>query len=364
MRFVFVSYVSVPGFTDPEAWLFRIRAYTGIPEALARNHEVISIEPINCKGERERNGVKYIFRPYPQGAIFPNKLHRLIKSLKPDIVLVHSLHFPLQVIQLRLFLGSRVKIIVQNHAEQPFTGLKKRMAHFADTFVNAYLFASKEMGMDWVSTGNLAKGDKIHEVMEVSSVFHPIDKQTARRYTGIENDPAFLWVGRLNQNKDPLTVVKAFLRFTQINPAARLYMIYQTEELLDEIKSLLAWRKAGNAVLLLGKISNEQLLYWYNAADFIVSGSHYEGSGTAVCEGISCGCIPVVTNIASFKMMTNDGKFGLLYPAGDEEQLYQALLKTTTIDMAGQRQSAIAYFNDELSFGAIAGKIEDLASTC
>ena len=50
---------------------------------------------------------------------FPQKLHRFVKSLQPDIVIVSSLNFSIQVIQLRLVLGKKIKIIVQNHAEQP-----------------------------------------------------------------------------------------------------------------------------------------------------------------------------------------------------------------------------------------------------
>ena len=32
------------------------------------------------------------------------------------------------------------------------------------------------MGETWVKKGNLASEKKIHEIMEVSSVFYPIDK--------------------------------------------------------------------------------------------------------------------------------------------------------------------------------------------
>ena len=73
--------------------------------------------------------------------------------------------------------------------------------------------------------------------MEVSSVFYPVDKIVARSKTQVAGDPVFLWAGRLNANKDPLTVVKAFLKFLRFQPTARLYMIYQTTELLPELKA-------------------------------------------------------------------------------------------------------------------------------
>ena len=56
---------------------------------------------------------------------FPRKLNRFVKKLKPDIVVVSSFLFPLQVIQLRSCLGHKVKIILQHHAEKPLSGIKK-----------------------------------------------------------------------------------------------------------------------------------------------------------------------------------------------------------------------------------------------
>src|SRR6202012_1369535 len=144
MRFVSASYIVTTGYKEPEAWLFRIRAYTGILEALALKDEVISIEQINYEGDYEKNGVKYKFlksKNYPQISILQQ--NRLIKQLKPDVVVIQSLHFPLHVMLLRLMLGNKVKIIIHHHAEHPFTGLKKYATLLADKFTDAYLFASQ-----------------------------------------------------------------------------------------------------------------------------------------------------------------------------------------------------------------------------
>jgi glycosyltransferase involved in cell wall biosynthesis len=364
MRFVFASYIVTPSYKTPEAWINRIRAYSGIQEALGKNHEIISIEQIDYEGEYVKDDVTYQFKRFPKDARFPLQQHRFIKSLKPDVVIIQSLHFPLQVIQLRLLLGSRVKIIIQNHAEKPFTGLKKQVQRLADHYTSAYLFASKAMGIDWISKGNLLSPAKIHEVMEVSSVFHPINKELALAQTGITGRPIYLWVGRLNQNKDPLNVIKGFLKFADINPTARLYMIYHTDELLPEIKALLKNEPNATSIILIGSVPNDDLLYWFNSADFIVSGSHYEGSGTSICEAMSCGCVPVVTDIFSFRMITDNGACGILFEPGNEGAFLSALKQTQQLDMPAQREKALAYFNANLSFNAIAKKIQDIAASC
>ncbi|MGF7081300.1 glycosyltransferase family 4 protein [Mucilaginibacter sp. UYCu711] len=364
MKFVFASYISANNYTDPAAWLERIKAYTGVLEAVAANHEVISIEQINYEGDEVKNGVNYRFKKFNKRRYFPLKLNLFISRQKPDVVFIHSLHFPLQVMLLRLVLGRKPKIIIQNHAEKPFKGIKKRLLLLSESAVNAYLFASRAMGLEWIAKGNLTSQKKIHEVMELSSFFHPIPKATARAKTGITEANPFLWVGRLDQNKDPLTVIKAFLKFAAATPSACLYMLYHTEELLPEIQQLLSTAPNAAAIKLIGKVPNDELLYWHNSVDFIVAGSHYEGSGTAVCEAMSCGCIPIVTDIFSFRMMTDNGNIGLLYEAGNEGELLSALQQTNSLNISAEKEKALAYFNSTLSFEAIAGRIGAIAASC
>jgi len=363
MKFVFASYVFTKEFDDPELWLKRISLYAGIQAALSVGNDVISIEQINYEGSCVKDSVQYQFIKLSKfERLMPLKLHRYILSHKPDVIVIQGLHFPLQVIQLGLLKNKKAKIIAQHHAERPFIGIKKYIQRIADYFVDAYLFSSKPMGIDWLNKGNLGSPQKIHEVMEVSTHFHPISKEVANAKTGVYGNPAFLWVGRLNENKDPLNVVKAFLRFAAINPEAHLYMIYQTEELLNEIKQLLNANLHGSKIVLVGKILHDDLLYWFNSADFLLSGSHYEGSGTAVCEAMACGCVPVVTNIDSFRMITDNGKCGLLYEVADENALLNALVQTQASNIEEKQKNCLSYFKSNLSFEAIASRIQEIAT--
>lgn len=363
MHFVFVSYNYSADCATPEVWIDRIKIYRGSLEYLSKNHTVTRVEQINYEGHLSHNGIRYYFTNFPKKTYFPWQLNRFVKRLNPDIVVVSGLHYPLQVIQLRLTLGKKVRIIAQNHAEKPFKGIKKNLQKLADRCIDAYLFASREMGMDWVKNGNLASAAKIHEVMEVSSVFSPIDKATAIAKTGVKGSPVFLWVGRLNDNKDPLTVVKAFLRFAELNPASRLYMIYHTDELLPQINELLASSPQKDAIKLIGKVPHGDLEYWFNSADIILSGSHYEGSGTAICEAMSCGCMPLVTDISSFRFITDNGRCGLLYKPGNENALLEALKQTASVDIKEKQKLSLAYFKSNLSFEAIAHRIQEIAAS-
>jgi glycosyltransferase involved in cell wall biosynthesis len=358
MRIVFTSYVQTKEYNEPLAWLNRLDIYVGILEELAKTHEVVSIMQIRYEGEIVQNGVNYHFKRYSKNSLrfFPLKLNQHIKSLQPDVVIIQGLHLPLQVIQLRLLLGRKVKIIEQNRAEKPFNGYKKILQQLADRSVDAYLFTALTMGLDWVKAGNLKSAKKIHEVMGLSSVFYPIEKSLAQQKTGTTGSPIFLWAGRLNANKDPLTVVNAFSDYLKINPAAKLYMIYQTYELLEEIKLMI---NSPN-IILVGNIAHADLLYWFNSATFLLSGSHYEGGGTVLAEAMSCNCIPIVTNIPSFNMLTDNGKCGILYEAGNKDDLLNALYQTLNMDIEMKQKQCFAYYKAHLSFDAIAKKIEQI----
>lgn len=360
MKIISTSYSKTEEYSDPKEWLQKISFYTGILEELSRQHEVISFERINYEGGLKYKCVQYYFIKLQRKVVrFPSQMHSLIKQFQPDVVFVNGSIFPLQVIQLRLKLGRKVKIIILHRAERPFTGIKRYLQKLADQCVNSYLFSSIEFRDAWKRNIDVKK---MHEIMQASSGFCPADRSLAREITNANGDPVFLWVGRLEENKDPLTVVKAFIEFLHHQPSAVLYMIYQTNELFNIINGLVERNNAGSSIRLIGKVQHPQLQDWYNSADLIISGSHYEGGGTVITEAMSCGCIPVVTDISSFRALTANGKCGFLYKAGNEGDLLTTLLQTREIDIKKEKEKVLCHFNDQLSFEAIGRKINAIIS--
>lgn len=320
---------------------------------------VIVIEHINYEGEKMMGELKYrFFKRKSRFVHIPFKTLRYIQRQRPDIVITQGLIFPLQVIALRLKMGRKCPIIVQHHGEKPFTGIKRRLQQIADKCITAYLFTARGNATAWIDNHIIPGYDKCYELLEASTYFEQGDKAAAQKKTGITGDHNFLWVGRLNANKDPLTVVQGFEKYLAINPQAKLYMIYQEEALLPALKIIIG--NSGtlkDAVYLRGKVPHAELPDWYSAADFYISGSREEGSGYALLEAMACGCIPVVTDIPSFRKMTAGGKFGFLYEAGNPLQLLKLLISLETIDRKILSDAIADHFSNELSFKAIADKL-------
>jgi glycosyltransferase involved in cell wall biosynthesis len=362
MHFLFTSYSNSPEFNSPKSWLDRIAFYTGILENLGKTHTVTAIEHIDYAGELRHNGVRYLFLPLKNKVSrFPFRKHKLIKNLAPEVIFINGFIFPWQIILLGLQLGQKTRIIILHRAEKPFGGYKAILQRIADKFISAYFFTSYESGETWIRKRIIESDKKLHEIIQSSSIFFPAFKKVAQKQGQPANFHNFLWVGRLDKNKDPLTVVSAFIEFLEHVPTAKLQMIFQDGELLSAIESAInATQKSRDAILLVGPVNHRNLGNYFRTADFILSGSHYEGSGIAVAEAMSCGCIPVVTNIASFRKMTNNGAIGFLYEPGDKSSLLKALLMTTDIDLQKKQEEVSLHFEKELSFEAIARKTNEV----
>jgi glycosyltransferase involved in cell wall biosynthesis len=364
MKFVFVGYTSNPQYSDPQDWLFQIRAYLGVLESLAKEHEVISIEQIGYSGVLVQNAVQYHFiKPLHRRDYFPERLHHFIAAQSPDIILIHGMEHPLQLIHLRRTVGKHARIIVQSHSPKLPSGIKKWVQRFADRSVNAYFFSSKQMARPWLQHRLISNADKLFEVPVGSSVFDRVDRTFARNSTGMGEGKIFLWAGRLDHNKDPLTVVKAFLRFAQEDPLAKLYMIFQQNDLLQEVQQLLQQNKAGEQVILVGTVAHAAMQDWFCSADFFISSSHFEVFGAAVAESMSCGCIPLLSDIPAYRSITGNGACGILFHPGDDNALLGVLKSAVQMDLVLEEERTITWFNERLCFDAIAQRIGRIAAS-
>jgi glycosyltransferase involved in cell wall biosynthesis len=277
--------------------------------------------------------------------------------LSPDVVIVHSLNFPQNILLLRLQLP-RVKILVYYHAERLLKFPKTYIQLMADNFIEGYLFTVAELAAPWLKAGLIKDNRKINEVLEGSSVFSPMDKTFCKGKTNVQGRPVYLWVGRLIQNKDPVPVITAFAEFSRQFPTASLYLIYHTEELLGEIRSLISLHSSlERSVHLIGKVDHNDMVYWYNSADFFILGSRHEGTAISVAEAMSCGCVPILSDIPPFKGMTKKGQCGLHYSVGNAIDLVKTLVKSTQLDLPLEREKTLGVFITNHSFAAIAKSI-------
>jgi glycosyltransferase involved in cell wall biosynthesis len=296
-----------------------------------------------------------------RGASFlpvPVSLVACLESLKPDVVLLHSFNHAWQLLWLKRCLPAKTRILVQNHAEQPFrNSLKLWIQRRAARRVAGFLFVSKDQAEPWIQRRIIHSRHKVFEVMEGSTSFGLKDRAQCRRRLKLLDGPIFLWVGRLDSNKDPLTILKAFHQLKRLGHSFTLYMVYNANPLEPEAARFIRENDLSADVKLVGALKHEDLEDWYNAADFFILGSHHESGGFALCEALACGCAPIVTNIPSFKTMTDNGRLGWLFEPGNVGQLAEILVRALRMSTELRRAESRNLFEQELSHEAIAEKI-------
>lgn len=370
MHVAFLNYEYDPKMASLEDLLQTYATIAGWTNALHQEGaEVTVFQRFHRDAELLRHGVRFRlvsdwYGPRLRKWQIPGSLHRTIhdrcagtSKKEPTVVHCNGLIFPLQLAALRVVLPAETAMVVQHHAERPFRGLRRHIQKWCLRAADGFFFAASELASSWVEHGLISGHQRVYEVMEGSTSFCRRDRAAARARTGLTGDPVVLWVGRLISLKDPLAVLRGFEIVLQQLPNARLYMIFGGDELLPGVcRSIEASTLLSRSVTLLGRLPHSELESFYNSADYFVLGSHYEGSGYSLAEALACGVVPVVTDIPSFRALTDGGRIGACWPPGDGGAFAAAFLRVSRQPIQNISDQAVHFFEEHLSFPAIARK--------
>lgn len=339
---------------SPADWLDSIGYHTRVLEALAQRHEVISFHFTRRRACLVRNRVTYRFLENGlKDKLFLTGLLTELRSLAPDVFVLHGMHAVWNMFTF-LSLFKTTRIFVQHHGEQVFSWPKSWFQRYNDRFVDGYFFSSGDMATPWLKLRQIATTKKVFEMLEATSSFEPVSRSSSNA------DMKFLWVGRINANKDPETLIEGFRIFLNERPDAKLVVISSDRSALKKLEESLG--SANTSIKLIGPVDHREMQPWFLKANFIVSTSLYEGSGIAVLEAMSCGCIPILSDIPSFRTMTNNGHIGFLFAAASAPALAAALRKAATMDIITEQERVHSHFDKHLSASAIANRFEQLVS--
>jgi glycosyltransferase involved in cell wall biosynthesis len=322
--------------------------------------EVTVLQRFSRDAELERAGVRYLFcadRCAPtlhRRWQIPLRFHRVARDVGATVAHVNGLGFSVPLWALRAALPASCALVAQHHAEGP-SRRWPLVQRWCFRGVDGFLFTIREQAIPWVNRGVIARHQRIYEVLEGSTLFRRGDRAAARARTGLTGAPIVLWVGRLIALKDPLVVLRGFALALREAPDARLYMVYSDNTLLSDVRALVdADPSLRERVTLMGSRPHATLEDLYNSADYFVLGSHSEGSGYALLEALACGVVPVVTDIPSFRRITDGGRLGALWQPGDADACASAFLRAFEGSAAARSEEIAAVFQENLSFAAIA----------
>jgi glycosyltransferase involved in cell wall biosynthesis len=369
LRVVQVNVFVDPATQAPEQLLERWTGLALPAEAAAEaGCAVAVVQAGSGEAALERAGVSYHFTREPP----PSRLRRRlggwavrvservlerVVALRPDVVHLHGLSFPRYAAALQRRLP-HAPLVVQDHADRPVRPALRGLHRRGWRGVSGLLITSREQAEPFFDAGIISRSVRVFEVTESTTRFGPGDQADARAATGLHGDPALLWVGRLDGNKDPLAVLEAFAEAARQLPKARLTMCWGAAPLLDAVRARVAADEVlAERVSLLGHRPHEEIELLMRAADALVQGSHREGSGYAVIEALACGATPLVTDLPALRRITRSGAVGTLSPPGDVRAMARAIVDFGGRDRTAARAAARAHFERHLSLAALGAEL-------
>ncbi len=142
-------------------------------------------------------------------------------------------------------------------------------------------------------------------------------------------EPRVLYVGRLNERKNVLGLLKVFARLSKYQPSARLYLAGEADDASYKARCMEFIQNSDmkGQVRFLGNIDRSTLLKELSCATCVILISRQETAPMIIMEAMAAGIPVIASNLCGLPYMIEDGRTGYLVDPSDEEQIIDRLLR-------------------------------------
>ncbi len=143
-------------------------------------------------------------------------------------------------------------------------------------------------------------------------LFQPVKKEIARERLGLDDGKIVLFVGRI----EPLKAIDQLLKampYLQNGQRARLLVIGGDERSrheLGQLKKLACALRIQDSVSFRGLVKQDEMPFFYSAADVCVVPSYYESFGLVALESLACGTPVVAADVGDLGSIIKQGQTG------------------------------------------------------
>jgi glycosyltransferase involved in cell wall biosynthesis len=281
------------------------------------------------------------------------KLVSYLLTDNPNVVLSSQTHINIVMIFARMLSKWKGRLIISEHIALDFAASNPH--HWVDRFfpflasifyrqADKILLVSTDTARHFIDATHLP--DNLIKV-----IYNPIVTENLLILSKYPNDhtwftnqdfPVVLSAGRLTQQKDFDTLLRAFSLVMVKIPSVKLILLGEGEELthLEQLSQKLGIQ---DSIEFIG-FTNNPFSYMANSSVFVLS-SRWEGFGNVLVEAMACGCPVISTDCPSGPSEILDrGKYGRLVPVGDPKALAEAIIlelnyphnKNQLVDRANQ----------------------------
>ena len=275
-------------------------------------------------------------------------LARLAAVLNKTPIVIHTIH------------GFAFNDFMNGLKKNFFIYLEKLLAKWTDVLITVSNLNKKK-----IIDLNIAHENKIKNIYSGIdlSLFTNKRNDDFRKELNLENDHLLLGsVGRLSNQKDPITMIEAFGIISKPFPNAHLALVGDGElkgKILEKIDQL----KLDGKVHLTGNKNNPWSVY--HSMDLFIMSSIYEGLGRSITEALSCGVPVVCTDVEGVPEIVRDNITGILVPPKDANKLADGIIRTLN-DMETAKKMAEEgrrFVNDNFDVNKMVNDIDSLYNT-
>jgi teichuronic acid biosynthesis glycosyltransferase TuaC len=185
--------------------------------------------------------------------------------------------------------------------------------------------------------------------------FVPMERDEARRKLGIPLDAeVVVAVGNLVPLKGYQFLIPVIARLSAQRPKIKLYIIGEGY-FRTRLEALAQQEKVQDRVVFAGRKPNEELKYWYSAADVSCLASSREGWANVLLESLACGTPVVATRVWGAPEVITSPELGVLV-----DQTVDSILAglETALGKPWDRE-ALARYAGSRTWDVVAGEVEN-----
>jgi len=146
------------------------------------------------------------------------------------------------------------------------------------------------------------------------SRFKPLDRKAARERLGLNGGKVVLYVGRVEPLKGLELLVHTAAQMETCHDVKVLVVggANDGDEEVGRLQDLARDLEVEHVIDFVGRVDQEDLPLYYNAADVCVLPSYYESFGLAALESMACGTPVVATRVGGLSTVVHHGHTGYL----------------------------------------------------
>ena len=261
------------------------------------------------------------------------KVRKILKQITPDIVYLHSSKAG-AIGRIALAFNFKVKILYNAHGwyfNAQISDKKKKM----------FAIIEKILAIKTNKIINISKSEyesalkyKIAPEKKMCIIENGIDftkfenndkyrEETRKKYHIANNEVVIGVVGRLTEQKDPMTMIKAFELVHKENNNTKL-MYVGSGELEEEVKRYAKEKNILDKVIITGWVNNVE--QYIPAFDIAVLPSKWEGFGLVIIEYMACDKPIVASNVGGIADIIRNKENGLLCKPDNDKEIYKKII--------------------------------------